>query len=70
MQRFLLIIAMFWCVILVGQNVTVLDYDTKFPIQHCLVYGEDSTDVMYTDKYGIADLTKFEKNEVISFQHT
>ncbi len=69
MQRFLLIIAMFWCVILVGQNVTVLDYDTKFPIQHCLVHGEDSTNVMHTDKYGIADLTKFEKNEVISFQH-
>lgn len=60
---------MFWSVIFVGQNITVLDFDTKFPIQHCLVYGEDSTVVVHTNKQGIADLTKFDRNEVISFQH-
>ncbi len=69
MQKLFFIIVLFGCNFIFGQHVTVVDYETKFPIQNCTIYGENNSKVVYTDKFGKADLTVFSENEIISFNY-
>lgn len=52
-----------------SQQVKVLNRDTNFPIQNVTIYNDNKDLVVYTDKYGIADLSAFKQSDVISFNH-
>lgn len=69
MRFFLGVIAFFACSFIFSQEVTILDMETNFPIEHCTIYGENNSKVVYTDKFGKADISVFNENEIISFYH-
>lgn len=52
-----------------SQQVKVLDRESNFPINNVTIYNENRDLVVYTDKYGIADLSSFKESDVISFNH-
>ncbi|MDF1518488.1 MAG: TonB-dependent receptor, partial [Lutibacter sp.] len=47
----------------------VLDRETNFPINNVTIYNDDRDLVVYTNKFGIADLSAFKESDVISFNH-
>ena len=69
MKKLISLIAFFVCGFIFSQEVTILDLETNFPIEHCTIYGENNSKVVYSDKFGIVDLSIFNENEVISFNH-
>lgn len=52
-----------------GQKVKVLEQGTNFPIENVTIYDDVNENIVYTDKNGIADLSAFKNNDVISFNH-
>lgn len=52
-----------------SQQVKVLDRETDFPINNVTIYNDNRDLVVYTNKYGIADLSAFKESDVISFNH-
>lgn len=52
-----------------SQQVKVLDRETNFPINNVTIYNDNRDLVIYTNKYGIADLSAFKESDVISFNH-
>jgi hemoglobin/transferrin/lactoferrin receptor protein len=52
-----------------SQQVKVLDRETNFPINNVTIYNDNRDLVIYTNKYGIADLSAFKSSDVISFNH-
>ena len=52
-----------------GQQVKVLDRGSNFPIQGVTIYNDTNSNVVYTNKNGIADLSEFKDFDVISFNH-
>ena len=52
-----------------SQQVKVLDRETNFPINNVTIYNDNRDLVVYTNKYGIADLSAFKESDVISFNH-
>ncbi|WP_231961662.1 TonB-dependent receptor plug domain-containing protein [Urechidicola croceus] len=54
---------------LFSQEITVLDFDTEFPVGNCTIYAENNPKVIYTNKKGKADISIFADNDIISFNH-
>ena len=52
-----------------AQNIKVLEYGTDFPIENVTIYNDSNNTIVYTNKNGIADLSSFKENDIISFQH-
>ncbi|HSQ45330.1 MAG TPA: TonB-dependent receptor plug domain-containing protein, partial [Lutibacter sp.] len=52
-----------------SQQVKVLDRESNFPINNVTIYNDNRDLVVYTNKYGIADLSAFKESDVISFNH-
>ena len=52
-----------------SQQVKVLDRESNFPINNVTIYNDNRDLVVYTDKYGIADLSVFKESDIISFNH-
>ncbi len=52
-----------------SQQVKVLDRESKFPIENVTIYDDTNSNVIYTNKKGLADLTLFKESDVISFNH-
>ncbi|HEY9169550.1 MAG TPA: TonB-dependent receptor [Lutibacter sp.] len=52
-----------------SQQVKVLDHETNFPINNVTIYNENRDLVVYTNKFGIADLSAFKESDVVSFNH-
>jgi len=52
-----------------AQKITVLDFDTKRPIQNCTIYGDGEEIFVVTNKEGIADISSFKENDIIYFNH-
>ena len=52
-----------------AQKVKVLERDSNFPIENVTIYNDTKSLIVYTDKDGIADLSEFNDNDVISFHH-
>ncbi|MDT0553604.1 TonB-dependent receptor plug domain-containing protein [Urechidicola vernalis] len=69
MRSLISVVIFFVCGFIFSQEVTILDIETNFPIENCTVYGENNTKVVYSDKFGKVDLSFFDENEVISFNH-
>lgn len=60
---------LFFSIILHSQEITVIDYETHFPIENCTIYGENNPKTVHTNKKGKADISIFKENEVITIQH-
>ncbi len=52
-----------------GQEITILDVDTKEPITNVAVYNLDKSKTALTDFDGRCDLSVFDRNERITFKH-
>ncbi len=52
-----------------GQVIQVFDTETEFPIERVLIYNENKSHYIYTNKKGEADLSKFIAKDILSFQH-
>jgi hemoglobin/transferrin/lactoferrin receptor protein len=52
-----------------AQQVKVLEQGTNFPVENVTIYDDIKQNVIHTNKHGIADLSVFKNNDVLSFQH-
>ncbi|MCF6180615.1 TonB-dependent receptor [Lutibacter sp.] len=68
MNKFLFFILIF-SISAKAQKVKVLEFGTKFPIENVAIFNDDNSKLIYTNKKGIADLSKFTPKDVISFNH-
>lgn len=53
-----------------AQKVFVYDKNSGFPIENVFIYSSDKNKTAVSDKYGMADLSKFDENDIVHFQHT
>ncbi|WP_089380584.1 TonB-dependent receptor plug domain-containing protein [Lutibacter agarilyticus] len=67
-MRFLVVI-FFITFSIQSQQVKVLELGVDFPIENVTIYNETKETIVYTDKYGIADLSVFKESDIISFYH-
>lgn len=69
-MRFFVVIFLFLITYSVkAQKVKVLDRGSNFPIENATIYNDSNETFVYTDKNGIADLSVFKDNDVVSFHH-
>ena len=52
-----------------GQSIQVIEVETDFPIERVLVYNKNKSLYNYTDKNGKIDISAFETDDIINFQH-
>ena len=69
MRFFLIIFLLLLTVSVKSQQVKVLERESNFPIENVTIYNEEKSHIVYTDKNGIADLSKFTDVDIISFNH-
>ncbi len=69
MKRFLLIGIYLTVISSIGQTVTVLDAESKFPINNVTIFNEDKSKQVISDKNGIVNLADFKENTILSFHH-
>lgn len=60
---------LFFSFFLFAQEVTIIDFETQFPIENCTIYGENNPNTVHTDKKGKADISIFADNEIITINH-
>jgi len=68
-NKLTILLMLFFSIVLHSQEITVIDYETKFPIKNCTIYGENNPKTVHTNKNGNADISIFSENEVITIQH-
>lgn len=69
-MHFIRLIIVFFVVLKVqSQTVKVLEAETKLPIDRVLIYNENKSKYIYTNKNGQADLNKFAEKDTLTFQH-
>ncbi len=68
-KKTLFFILIIFTLFLRAQEVKVIDFETKLPINNCIIYGEENISFVSTDKNGKANLAIFGSNEIISFNH-
>lgn len=69
-MRILLLLFLFLVTISINaQQVKVLERGTNFPLEDVTIYNDNNDIVVYTNKFGIADLSNFKNSDVISFNH-
>jgi len=54
---------------MLGQTIQVKEIESEFPIERVLIYNENKTIHVYTDKKGKADISKFSDKAILFFQH-
>ena len=59
----------FFCISSIAQTVKVIEIGTGFPIENVTIYNDSKDKVVYTDKKGMADVSMFDANDIISFNH-
>ena len=70
MMKTLLVCIVFCAGFAVGaQNITILDKETEFPISNVAVINEDNSKRVVSNADGIADLSIFSDNEILTFRH-
>ena len=69
MRCFLIIFLLLLTISVKSQQVKVLERESNDPIENVTIYNESKTHIVYTDKNGIADLSKFTDVDIISFNH-
>lgn len=69
-MRFSLLLLLFLITLAAkSQQVKVFDGETNFPINNVTIYNDSRDLMVYTNKYGIADLSIFKESDVLSFNH-
>jgi len=53
-----------------GQQITVLNYSTGEPVENVAIYNRNRTKSTLTNQKGIADITIFNEDDSLYFQHT
>ncbi len=53
----------------VAQSITILDADSKFPIDNVTVFNEDKSKRVVSDKNGVVDISEFAVNDILTFTH-
>ena len=52
-----------------AQQVKVVERGSEFPIENVAIYNDANNAIVYTNKMGIADVSKFNNSDIISFNH-
>ena len=52
-----------------AQSITILDADSKFPISNVVIFNENKSKKVTSDKNGIVDISTFAANDILSFMH-
>ena len=52
-----------------AQKIKVLEFGTNFPIENVAIFNDDNSKLIYSNKKGIADISKFNEKDVVSFNH-
>tara|TARA_R110001583_G_scaffold35585_3_gene118227 strand:+ start:16687 stop:19143 length:2457 start_codon:yes stop_codon:yes gene_type:complete len=69
-MRILSFVFLFFIIISIqAQQVKVVERGSEFPIENVAIYNDANNAVVYTNKMGIADLSKFNNSDIISFNH-
>jgi hemoglobin/transferrin/lactoferrin receptor protein len=69
MKYFSTIIILLIAIHVRAQKVMVLDRDTAFPVENVAIYTDSNGSVVYTDKKGIVDLSRFKDLDILFFNH-
>jgi len=70
MKHVLAFLAIFFCFqAAIAQKIQVLSQQTKDPILGVAVFNEDKSKSAVTNFDGFADISSFNQDEVITFQH-
>ncbi|HHC79561.1 MAG TPA: hypothetical protein ENK46_06750, partial [Flavobacteriia bacterium] len=69
MKRILLLVIYLTSYTSMAQSITILDADSKFPISNVVVFNEDKSKKVISDKNGIANISDFAENDILSFIH-
>lgn len=64
------LLLVFVSLMLRSQNVFVYDKQSGEPLSNVFIYCSDKKTTTISNKTGIADLSKFSNNEIITFRHT
>lgn len=64
-----LYLLLFFSITTFAQQVKVVDRNSNLPIQGVTIYNDTNTKEISTNKNGIADLSDFKENDIISFHH-
>lgn len=52
-----------------GQTIQVLEATSLLPVDKVLIYNENKSHFMFTDKNGKVDISKFSEKDILSFKH-
>ena len=69
MKRLLFIGVFLLVITSTAQTITVLDAESKFPINNVTVVNEDNSKRAISNKKGILNLTIFDDNAILTFRH-
>ena len=70
MKHVLVLLAIFFCFqAAIAQKIQVLSQQTKDPILGVALFNEDKSKSAVTNFDGFADISSFNQDEVITFQH-
>lgn len=64
------LLLVFVSLMLRSQNVFVYDKQSGEPLSNVFIYSSDKKTTTISNKTGIADLSRFSNNEIITFRHT
>lgn len=68
-NKLVVFLCFFFSAFLFAQEVTIIDFETQFPIENCTIYGENNPKTVQTDKSGKANVSVFADNEIITISH-
>lgn len=69
MKKFLVVLFVFFATCFYAQDVTVLDYETGKPIKSVAIFNKQKTKSSITNSKGVAKISMFKYNDVLSFSH-
>ncbi|MCF6347620.1 MAG: TonB-dependent receptor [Flavobacteriaceae bacterium] len=69
MKRFFILIIFLTVYTSVAQSITILDIDSKFPIVNVVVFNEDKSKRVVSDKDGVVNISDFLVNDILTFSH-
>lgn len=69
MPKFFVILFFLSRLSLWAQNITVIDKTTQLAIEHVMIYEESGIKSVHTNKKGLADISIFNDESILLFQH-
>ena len=69
MKRIFTLLFIFYNIATFGQKIKVIDDETSFPISEVAIYNKTLTNSIITDEKGLADISSFNKNDLLLISH-